>query len=270
MKTIRLFFLAVLLFFIVSPFITYSQKKNLPGTIFLKHNLYIDETPVCNFGYGVYADFLSRYIHYNLDSFEVFTKALPFYNFDIAPFFKYAEFSYNTDSLKYLITDTTKTFWNSWIDFHSYLHQPRFNYFPVVNISPQVAESFCRWRTYLVKLFYAAQLTERKRKKLFDDFVFRLPTNEELAFASKKFLANDKLDVQNKSPNDSLPNFNFLSKRPKTTFFKISSLNEISSSKNVLSQTSWDTKNHLLLTSRQLRQNETNENLTFRCVCEIR
>ena len=83
-------------------------KEKSTGNHLLRHNLYIDETPTCNFECKVYAEFLSRHIHYNLDSFEVFTKTLPFYNFDIDLFFKHANLNSNTDSLKYLITDTQK------------------------------------------------------------------------------------------------------------------------------------------------------------------
>lgn len=247
-----------------------AQKHNPPGTIFLKDNIYIDQTPICNVHFREYKYSLEQIFHYNIDSLEKVSKTLPYTNFDFGYFLRHSNFAYNSDSLKCLISDTVKTFWNGWTDFKTYLNHPRFNYFPIVNISTETATNFCKWRTYMVKIFNASQQTEKGRKEKFDNFVYRLATNDELELAAKKFITDKKIEMQKVASGDSIANFNFYRKEQKKTFFKITSLQEIAINKSSANKVYWDTKNFLLLTGALLRENEVSENLTFRCVCEIK
>ncbi|MES2430984.1 MAG: hypothetical protein V4556_08605 [Bacteroidota bacterium] len=249
---------------------TFAQKQNPPGTIFLKDNMYIDEIPICNLHFREYKYSLGHSFHYNIDSLEKVVQTLPYLNFDIGYFLKYTNFAYNTDSSKCLIADTVKTFWNNWTDFKTYLNNPRFNFFPVVNISQETATNFCKWRTYMVKIFNASQQNEKDRKEKFEHFEYRLATNEELALASIKFTSDKKIELQKKTPGDSIPNFNLFNKKQKKTSFKITGLQEIAITDSNANKVYWDTKKFSLLKGDLLKQNEVDENLTFRCVCEIK
>ena len=265
-----LFVIAFLSFVIVVPFDTFSQKKNPPGTILLKDNLYIDEAPICNVHYREYAYCLSGIVHYNLDTLESYTKSLPYYKFDLSTFFRHTNFKYNNDSLRYLITDTAKRFWNNWIDFGSYLNHPRFNYFPVVNINSEVAASFCRWRTYMVKMFYAAQTKEKDRTKMFDNLEYRLPTYDELKFATEKFKKENNLKIQLASKSDSLPSFGYSKNGKSLNKFIVSTMTELCRQDFKTYQTSWDTNKQIILSNLLVDKNWVQENLTFRCVCEVK
>jgi hypothetical protein len=247
---------------------SFSQKKNPPGTILLKHNLFIDEIPICNVHYREYEYFLRQTLHFNLDSFEKFVQTLPYYNYDFDLFFKESGFAINNDSSSLIIIDTIKSFWNNWTDFKSYLNHPRFNYFPVVNISSDVAASFCKWRTLTVKLFYSMQKSEKKREKLYNDIVYRLPTIDELELAKAKFSNDKKFMFQPKAKSDSLPT---MPEQPqKKNYFRITRLDEIGIDKNFVRQIYWDTTNNLMNKSRLITNKFLNENMTFRCVCEVR
>lgn len=265
-----LFIINLLSLFIVVPFNSFAQMKNPPGTILLKDNLYIDEAPICNVHYREYAYCLSNFIHYNLDTLEIYTKSLPYYKFDLSTFFKQTNFKYNQDSIKYLITDTAKKFWNNWIGFSSYLNHTRFNYFPVVNINCEIANSFCRWRTSMVKMLYAAQTKEKDRKKMFDNFEYRLATYEELKFATEKFKNENKLKIQLASKSDSLPSFDYSRNGNSLNRFVVSSVTELCTQDFKIYQTSWDINKQAISSASLIDKNWVQENLTFRCVCEVR
>jgi hypothetical protein len=269
MKTFQLSitFLALLISLTIATN-SFSQKKNPPGTILLKDNLFIDEIPICNVHYREYEYLLRQTLHFNLDSFEKFVSKLPYYKLDPAIFFKETNFPINTDSASFIIQDTIKNFWSNWIGYKSYLNHPRFNYFPVVNISPDVAAKFCKWRTLVVKMFYSMQKREKERKKLYNDIVYRLPTIDELELAKTKFSNDKKFMFQPKAQSDSLPT---MPDQPqKKNYFRITRLNEIVTDKGFIRQIYWDTTNNLMNESRLLANKDLNENITFRCVCEVR
>lgn len=274
MTTIKFYRVSLYIFvFILTTtfqFSTFAQKRNPPGTILLKENLFIDETPICNIHYREYQYFLSNFVHYNLDTFAIFIKKLPYYKYDHSSFYKMTNFKHQDDSLKYIISDTVKKFWSNWFDFNSYLNHPSFNYYLVVNVNSDIANSFCRWRTYVVKLLYASQPKESDRKKLYDNFEYRLPTYDELQFAIKKFQVEKKLQISIASKADSLPSFGFTKNGKGLDKFFISNVFELCKDDTKYMKTSWDINKKTIIQKTEVTTYVYNENLTFRCVCEIK
>jgi hypothetical protein len=252
------------------PFNTFSQKKNPPGTILLKKNLYIDETPVCNIEYRDYKYVLSKFLRFNLDKFEDYTNSMPDYKFETSSFFKQIDFKPDYDSLKYLIPETEEMIFGDWVDYKSYLTLPDFNYFPVINVNAEIAKSYCRWRTSMVKVLYASESKAKERKYLHNNFEYRLPTYEELKLATEKFKTEKKLKIQSAAKSDSLPSFRHLEKGGSLQKFLITNLFELVKEEDGIYETSWDTNKQIILPNLLIDNNFIRENLTFRCVCEIK
>lgn len=229
-------------------------------------NLYIDAMPVLNVHYREYRHFM-RSSKLNLDTLEQMSIRLPYSNFSIGNFFKKYDFTSNQDSSGMAINDSIKTFWNGWVDYGAYLKSLRFNFFPMVNISYNEAATFCKWRTFVVKILYATH-KKRERKKLYDDLVYRLPTFEELELATRKFAMEKKLIFQMKATADSLPSF---PDNPQTIdIFRVSRLSEIATDKNFIRMAKWNTPLYNLLKDGIIQENTFSENLGFRCVCDVR
>jgi formylglycine-generating enzyme required for sulfatase activity len=245
----------------------FAQKKNPPGTILLKDNLYIDAMPILNVHYREYEHTMRAFFNFNLDTLEKIMSTLPYSNFDIGRIVKPNNFKINKDSASLMINDDIKTFWNGWIEYKTYLNHPRFNYFPMVNISYSVAAKFCKWRTLVVKILYASH-NKRERKKMYDNLVYRLPTFEELELATKKFTTEKKFMVQVKAPTDSLPSF---PEQPQSIeLFRVSRLSEITTDNNFIRKAYWDTQLNRLIKDSLIHENIFGENLGFRCVCEVK
>ena len=254
----------------IIPFTTFSQKKNPPGTILLRKDLYIDETPVCNIEYRDYKYVLSKFLRFNLDKFEDYTNSMPDLKFETSSFFKQIDFKPNNDSLKYLIPETDEMIFGDWIDYKSYLTLPAFNYFPVVNVNSEIAKSYCRWRTSMVKVLYASESKAKERKYLHDNFEYRLATYEELKLATEKFKSEKKLKIQAAGKSDSLPSFRHLEKGKNLQKFVITNLFELVKEEDGIYETNWDPKKQIILPNLLIDNNFIRENLTFRCVCEIK
>jgi formylglycine-generating enzyme required for sulfatase activity len=134
---------------------------DVPGVVYIRDSLYIDETEVANIHWLEYLHFLQKD-----SSRAVYEAALP---------------------------DTT--LWNAYclrlgvptIDIYLqyYLRYPGFRYFPVVGVSQQQAEAYCRWRS--AKVAEVRQTSpgrhyQRQRRRLRDydvQVTYRLPTAAE-------------------------------------------------------------------------------------------
>ena len=139
-----------------------------------------------------------------------------------------------------------------------------------MNINSEIAASSCRWRTYMVKLLYAAQAKEKDRRKMFDNFEYRLPTYEELQFATEKFKKENNLKIQLASKPDSLPSFDYSQNGKKLNKFVVTSMLELCRQDFETYQTNWEINQKIILSSSLVDKNWNQENLTFRCVCEIK
>lgn len=61
-----------------------------------------------------------------------------------------------------------------------YATHPKFQHYPVLNISKEVAEAYCKWRTERVKIFWQKEISENKEKYNYPkDILYRLPKTSE-------------------------------------------------------------------------------------------
>jgi len=141
--------------------------KNAPGTVWLRNNLFMDETEICNLDY-------LEYLHwcYRKDK-EQYMKARP----DTACWLN-SEFNY-----KCLVD--------------SYLRYVVNSRYPVVGVSYNQAQLYCKWRTDRVNEM--AYYYEHHLKKLPDSgtvipqrVIYRLPTSEEWEYAAMAGLNQKK------------------------------------------------------------------------------
>ncbi len=131
-----------------------------PGVLWLKDNIYIDETEVTNLHYLEYC---------------------------------YWTFKSKPEKFKYLLLDTLKWSTDNYGSFklsNYYLRHPSYRDYPVVGISYQQAVDYCKWRTDMVNcMLYNKQIG--KKKWSFDSTInypkkvlYRLPTFNEWTYAA--------------------------------------------------------------------------------------
>ena len=133
-----------------------------PGTIQITETLFADETEVSNFCWREY---------------EFWTQSF-----------------YGANSKEHLATLPDTLVWREKLAFNEpyvqfYYRHPAYKDYPVVGISYEQAQAFCKWRTERVKTF----LTLIKDFK-HQNIEYRLPTKEEwekLAESSTRFLSNN-------------------------------------------------------------------------------
>jgi len=146
---------------------TPEQKLTPPGTVWLKDNLFIDETEVTNFGWVEYMYSMGR-----IDPAGYKT------TFTDTACWARADIGFNTSNP--LVT--------------YYLRYPAYKEYPVVGVSYSQAVAFCEWRSRLSNVFL--YLKDNKNIKFNPDSVdsyakrapqkikFRLPTAEEWEYAA--------------------------------------------------------------------------------------
>ena len=152
--------LLLLIGFLLQPATGFSQKtklkKNPPGTVQVNDSLYVDVTEIANVEWR-------EYLHYLLDSKDTlaYEQALPDTNV------------WDADTIL-----------NSRQMYYSFRH-PGFNSYPVVGVSYEQANEFCKWRTYVANFVVYITANDFKDWKLHlsDSFpilyYYRLPTAAE-------------------------------------------------------------------------------------------
>ncbi len=260
----------VLIYSLLIAIPSFSQKRNPPGTIQLNDSLYIDATPKCNLNYREYLWFLRNKLNYNLTAFEQKVSTLPYYHANPYKVYNPANYPVNSDSLTLLISETKGVFWNQWTNFTSYLNGKLYFYFPIVNIPYTVASNFCRWRTQALRVNYAASKNQKERDKYFKEVTYRLPTMGELALAKSKFMNEKAFKFHEQLPHDSLPIFPDFFLLDTSRKFVVTKLHEIATENHLVKQISWDTTSEGSIISTDLPKEAFYENLTFRCVCEVK
>lgn len=143
--------------------LSFTKEKNFipPGTVQINETLFADECEISNFSWQEY---------------EFWTKAI-----------------YGANSKEHLATLPDTLVWREKLSCNEpyvqyYYRHPAYKDYPVVGITYEQAQAFCKWRTERVKSF----LTIKKDFK-HQNIEYRLPTKaewEKLAESSSKFLNN--------------------------------------------------------------------------------
>jgi formylglycine-generating enzyme required for sulfatase activity len=194
---------------------TPKQELTPPGTIWLKGNLFIDETEVTNFGY---IEFL-YWIRYQKKDEEKYKSLLP----DTTC---WARFSI-------LNANNYQTY---------YLRNTAYRNYPVVGISYEQAVEFCKWRSERTNLYIHLKRNKSLKNYPIDtafktpEYVrFRLPTKEEWNYAAGAGLnfcnypmGYEKLTDKNNIPvSNTLEYFNYFKNNYKNTSYKCGDTLEI-------------------------------------------
>jgi formylglycine-generating enzyme required for sulfatase activity len=143
-----------------------KQKLTPFGTIWIKDNLFMDETEITNFSYHEFLSWLQR------KGPKKYIEMLPDTNCWIRADVGFTE----SNPLNTL-----------------YIHHKVYKEYPVVGVSYQQAIEFCEWRTNMVNTYY--YMHERKLKYNYDNAAayfaeapkkvkYRLPTKEEWEYAA--------------------------------------------------------------------------------------
>jgi len=149
-----------------------------PGTIKLTETLYIDRVPVTNLMYQEFLDHLENY--WSEKKHEVM-KSYPAFGLDADSVFE----PYNGNT-RLLIGSTLdpKLLVHSKLDMNNYMTHPYYQWHPVVHVSQEKAELFCKWRTDLANAVYGIRSkNENQRSKYPTKVVYRLPSENEMKAA---------------------------------------------------------------------------------------
>ena len=135
--------------------------KNPPGTIQLSKNTFIDKNFVTN---KMYLEFLNSVKYFWTPSFSDTIAKLPTYNYDYREYFRNDSLINEAFYLKIATVDSIIV--DNKYSLHEYFNNPKFQNYPVLNISAAQAASYCEWRSDLVLLVYAfnaKSIDERKK-----------------------------------------------------------------------------------------------------------
>lgn len=237
-----------------------KQKPFIPpGTIQITETLFADECEISNFSWQEY---------------EFWTKAM-----------------YGKNSMEHMATLPDTTVWREKNSYNEpyvlyYYRHPAYKDYPVVGISYEQAQAFCKWRTERVKTFLAV-------KKIFkyQNFEYRLPTKlewEKLAEPSANILNNNGRNEKgiyllNCPRMDTLPVKGSLYDNadvtaPVKSYYKnslglyniLGNVAEMISEKGICKGGGWKNQIEECRIGKEIPYNKPNAWIGFRCVCEIK
>ena len=261
----RLRFLIFIVGFGCLPNTLIAQKINPPGTVWLRDNIYIDQAPMLNIHYREYEYMLRTMAYFNLDSIQQMAAAAPYFGYNMNRLFDALQvLPPRRDSADYMISKTATVSWNNWVDFQTYHYSPNFNFYPMVNISYEVAVKFCEWRTAIVQLNYATALSENERQKSHKKIRYRLATKEEWEYAIKKFSELQHCKTVHAKGKEILP-----AVKPKSDWLVLTNLSEIIQERHLVKGCNWKQTDCSEPLNTTFDSNAPNDWITFRCVCQV-
>lgn len=262
-----------------------AQEQHVPppGTIHLKDNLYIDKVPVSNIAYR---EFLFSVQHFWTEKTHDIIDTLPSYGLDLNEAAggvyitnKKGKTVANADDLKpdesllqrMTIPDDLLVDPSNGITTNEYTAYHAYNDNPVVYITHEQAEMFCKWRTDWVMLHYAiASGNKNERKKYFPKITYRLITEDEWRYAYSNYAALLSTGFIGSDNNQkTFANYKSADSRTNEESFSIYTNNfaelllEKKSIIGVLFKTDANSKN--VVTNSYAPAS----NVGFRCVCEV-
>jgi len=215
---------------------------NPPGTIKINDSLYIDSSPVTNFGFLEYLTSLEEINSLGLESTKEYTAHIKATKANLITVIKYPS------HLKILEKQ------NNYLTKKRYFKNVKYQYFPVLTITKEQAIEFCEWRTEMVKLVWKNKPEFTIKNRLAEKIKYRLPTIIEYNKAAYAFGLKNKLKIQNKkSP------LKFKPSKSKTNFF-VFNISEYSLSDAIFNS----------FNKEQSSEKYINEYMGFRCICEVK
>lgn len=230
-----------------------NPSKTPPGTIFINDSLYIDKTPVTNIMYLEFLNSLENF--WSLEKHDLIKK-LPKYGINDTILQKkwpirdvnlYINMSINEG---YVLNKTLK--------IRNYLFHPTYTHFPVLQITKEQAEMFCKWRTDMVMLLWAAYSKTKDERSLFPKKIkYRIPTKQECQYAITFFKQVNKFEASKKTKRPPYK-FNIKNHKADDKFF-IYNISEYTLNGVPIGE-NWKNKSS---------KNGPNDYTGFRCICEI-
>jgi hypothetical protein len=266
LKKITLSFITILVLLASSSFYGSDKNKKIPppGTIELRDNLFIDAKPIYNIHYLEY-EYGIRYVNFNLTCFENYVSSLPKYGAkDSAEILRTScESLKDSNSLK--IDNNIPISWNFKTDF--YLRHPRYNFYPCVNISYQIASAYCKWRTQVVMLSMALTANSKSRERSYSKILYRLPTKEEWKYALDKFKDNTATIYTGRY--DSACYVAWVDFKDKKNFYRLSNISEMVQQEGVAVGANWKDSSSYGIKNFTTHYLKSSDWLGFRCICEV-
>lgn len=215
-----------------------DYKSDPPGTVKFNDSLFIDAVPIDNQMYNEFLDslkgFWSEKVHDSISELPNYGLSFPDSNI-------------NTEDSK----DKIVLIFNAGIDTH-----PLYAKYPRIEIKKSEAELFCKWRTDMVKIYFGTiSKTTEERKNYPLNFIYRLPTTNELNMALEEIGYSKKTTKKNRNIPYRVYDRN---NNEKIVFMK-----------NNLSEYTLDSTPFGSNWKKETEFTESNDYTGFRCVCEI-
>ena len=123
---------------------------NPPGCMYIQNNIFMDESEVTNLEYQEFLFYVKRDSSYN------------YYKSQIPEFILSVEYEKNASEEER--------------SMHQYFTNPAYRFFPVVGVSHNQAQQYCKWRSNVVTLTMNRKFNNDSKYAIFK---FRLPTERE-------------------------------------------------------------------------------------------